>query len=147
MEEREVVLLVDVDCNHYQVDADALLKFTLVTVRQLVMVHGDEEKLRAHLRSRATANVAEKARKQLDQRIDVLTRESDSVQRQLELAKRRMTDETDEEVYDAHRSAFLEKSGELKNLQTELAACHQRRDNSATDGVESQVQMAMKLLA
>ena len=67
------------DCHHNQVDADALLRFTLVTLRQLVMVHRDEEKLRAHLRSRATADMAEGARKQLDQRIEFLTRESNNL--------------------------------------------------------------------
>ena len=58
-----------------------------------------------------------------------------------------MTEETDDQVYEAHRSSFLEESGELGNLQAELAACQQRRDNHAADDVENQVQLAMKLFA
>lgn len=75
------------------------------------------------LKSRATAEVADGARRQLDQQIQFLTTESENLQRQVELAKRRMTDEMDDQDYEARRTSFVEKSSDLEKVGAERTAC------------------------
>jgi hypothetical protein len=134
------------DCHSNQVDGEAILRFTMLTLKQFVDQHGRHERLRQKLLERAHR---ESARSDDDQRSTELKRlrcryaelkeESDTIEF-------RMARERDEQIYERLKHQYREALSQL----AEMAETIKRAEVSAivreAACPEKQVEAAMALL-
>jgi hypothetical protein len=133
------------ECFSNQVDAEAMLRFTLFTLKQFVDMHGRREKLRQKLIERARRDsqspvvdtrAAELA--QLESRLADLRAECDTIEY-------RMARERDDNLYSALARQYEAVGAKLAAV--EVAICQQKATTKMMDNADSPEKQAESALA
>src|SRR5207247_2150448 len=133
-------------CENNAVDGEALLRFTLKTLVQLVARPGNREKLRDLLLERARQEALEPSLGTLDQEIQVRTARVEELRGQKNAAQRRMARETSDLRYEALGEEFDRIGAELGAAEKELEAELRRRPAKAAATPEAEVEAALAVL-
>src|SRR3954454_9084696 len=128
------------------VDAEALLRFTLRTLKQLVDRHGQRDRLRAKLLERARRSQQEPGLSTAQQELNTMLGRGQEVREQLAIVGRRMSLEQDDTRYEAIASEFDRLSVEQRHLQARIAARQAALTEAAPCTPEQQVEAALALL-
>jgi hypothetical protein len=134
------------ECASNQVDAEAMLRFTLTTLRQLTEWHGNRERLRQKLLERARREGAAQAADPVGRELADLRARLGEADDALEAAKRRMAREKDDARYEALASEFDRLSAERQRLVKAIGGCEARLASVATATPEEAVEGALGLL-
>ena len=135
------------ECHKNSVDAEAALRFTLKTIRQLVDRHGDRGRLREKLLERAQAARAEESDgNRPDAEIDHLTSCAAGLSRELETVQRRMAREDDDDLYEALRHEFRTIKTELEGVKKRLSGAAARSEKTPASTAEQEVESVISLL-
>lgn len=131
------------ECENNSVDAEALLRLSLATLRQVIDLSGSRERLRQLLVERARQGVNAQeidAARQMENWL--VTRRNELVD-DLAVAKRRMAVEKNDARYEAIAEEFDQLEAELKDAERKLE--ERRATPSATRSWEAEVEAAMSL--
>ena len=134
------------ECASNQVDAEAMLRFTLQTLGQFVDGDGRREKLRAKLMERAQRGAYPETDSSTDElkRLDIQIRDLDT---QKETIEYRMARERDDALYAALSRQFQAVFNDRRSLQARLEELKNRPTIVyARTSIEDQVDGAMSLL-
>jgi hypothetical protein len=134
------------ECENNAVDGEAMLRFTLKTLRQLVDRHGNREKLKQLLLARAQPDAQAPGLSPAEQEIQVRTARVNELQEQVSIVGRRMATEKDDARYATIAGEFDRLHGELKAAEKDLEAARWSRPPTAPRTPESEVIGAMALL-
>jgi len=132
------------ECENNAVDGEALLRFTLKTLRQLVDRHGNRDKLRQLLRERAQQRPQDAVPSPTEQELRVARVKE--LTDQLAVVRRRMALETNEHRYAAIAEEFDRMRDELRSAEKELEAQQRSCLSPETRTPEAEVDAAMALL-
>jgi DNA invertase Pin-like site-specific DNA recombinase len=134
------------ECASNQVDAEAILRFTLKTLKQFVEMHGRRDKLRRILLERARRQMQEPA-------IDVRAAEAarlatrkTEVKAELETIERRLAREPDDNLYAALVRQFESAQDELAKLDSAIREAEAVTSTVSPRGPEEQAEGALALL-
>jgi hypothetical protein len=133
------------ECENNAVDGEAMLRFTLKTLRQLVDRHGNQEKLRQLLLERARQD-QDPLPNPTEQEIQVRTAAVNDLKEQLVVVRRRMALEKDDSRYAAIAEEFDRIRTELEHAEKELVAKRRSSPLRTTQSPEAEVNAAMALL-
>lgn len=131
------------ECEHNLVDGEAVLRFTLLTLRQLVERAGNRERLRALLEKRARQAVGENGPNPADLAISRLEAGLGELRAQLGNVQRRMAIEPDEARYQALGAEFDRIRAEVADLERGLVSQSRASSSGASRTVEEEVEAAM----
>ncbi len=134
------------ECENNTVDGEAMLRFTLRTLRQFVDRHGNRRKFRELLLQRAQQNPQDQVQNAANQEIQLLTAKVAESKDQLTVVRRRMALEKDDARYAAIAEEFDRINGELKTAERDLAAKQLSRVDPAPRSPEADVDAAMVLV-
>jgi hypothetical protein len=134
------------ECASNQVDAEALLRFTLRTLKQLTEWHGNREKLRQKLLERARREGAAQAINPVERELASLRLRLTEADDTLETAKRRMAQEKDDARYDALAGEFDRLRGERQQLLQAIGDCEARLAPAPVTSPEQAAEGALGLL-
>lgn len=136
------------ECDNNQVDAEAALQFTLLTLVELVDRLGAHDELRARLMQRAQAAQADNPGPDPYQQQTLYHQQQvETLRRQLASAQRNLATEEEPALRDAVRDEYRRIASELKDAEQELAALNTRRPSSAASSPEAEVDAALRLFA
>jgi len=134
------------ECENNAVDGEALLRFTLKTLRQLIDRNGNRERLRQLLLKRATEGAA-------GLRVDPAGKENalwtamvNELKSQQAIVSRRMALEKNDDRYTAIAGEFDGITRELQSAVKELEAIQRSNPPSTTRTPDEEVDAAMALL-
>jgi hypothetical protein len=133
------------ECESNSVDAEAMLAFTLQTLRQLVDRYGHRDRLRALLEERACRERAEAPRRTED-RSAVLESQVAELREQLETAGRRMATERNDVLYDAIAAEYNRLHQELKTAEIASERLRHESESRMHKPIEDEVGAALSLL-
>jgi hypothetical protein len=134
------------ECENNAVDGEALLRFTLRTLRQLVERHGNRDRLRQLLLERAHREAPESVPSPAEQELQVLTGKVSDLTEQLAVVRRRMALEPDDTRYAAIAAEFDRLRAELQVAEKELEAKQRCRPASSGRSPEAEVDAVMALV-
>ena len=136
------------ECFHNTIDAEAMLRFTMQTVRQLVDRRGNRAKLERLLRQRAERDAIAEGRSssESDVREEVPRKQVAELRADLAIVERRMATEKDDSRYEVIARQFDAVSNELKSAQKRLARIERLQSMSSKISVEEEVEAALSLL-
>src|SRR5262245_44150482 len=133
-------------CASNQVDAEAMLRFTLKTLKQLVERHGNRDKLRQKLLERARREEAAQTGHPIARELAGLRLRLTEVEDALQTAKRRMAREKDDVRYEALAEEFDRLNEEQQQLTSAIGACEAQRTMSPAASAEQAAEAALGLL-
>jgi DNA invertase Pin-like site-specific DNA recombinase len=134
------------ECNNNAVDGEAMLRFTLNTLRQLVDRNGNREKLQKLLLARAQQDSQAPRLSPGEEEIQVRMAMVRELKEQLNIVGRRMAVEKDDARYATIAGEFDRLRGELKSAEKDLEAAQRSCHPVATRTTEGEVNAAMALL-
>lgn len=132
------------ECHNNSIDAEALLRFTLRTLKQLVARHGNRERLRGLERARRAAGQPDDSPtaaelKRLQEREALLREEQETIEY-------RMAREKDDALYDALRRQHESGRSQIEDVRQRLANLESEREASASRTPEEEAEAALGLL-
>ena len=133
------------ECASNAVDAEAMLRFTLRTLRQLVDRRGDRDRLRALLEERALRDRADPSAAP-DVLGVALTAPLAELQSQLEVVSRRMAKEDDDARYEAIAREYDRLHREVRSIEAALKSERRASAPGRDAPVQDEVEAAMSLL-
>ncbi len=110
------------ECASNSVDGEALLRFTLKTLKQFVDRHGNRDRLRALLLERARGEVADPGAGAAQRELNTLLTRQQELGGQVRIVERRMAVEEDDARYNAIAAEFDRLRAELGQLDEAVAA-------------------------
>lgn len=134
------------ECYNNVVDAEALLSFTLKTIRHIVQIGGRRERLRELLLRRARQQAESPEMTAAQQEMFLLERKVSSLQEQKKVAARRMASEANEDRYEALAEQFDAIAAELKRSEAELERRRAETSSQTPCNPEAEVEKALRLL-
>jgi hypothetical protein len=133
------------ECASNAVDAEAMLRFTLKSIRQLVDRRGDRDRLRALLEERARRDRADHHGGP-EVREAALAAKLAELKGQMEVAGRRMATERDDARYEAIAREYDRLHAEVRSTEMALGSGHRASAMSVATSIEEEVGAAMGLL-
>jgi DNA invertase Pin-like site-specific DNA recombinase len=132
-------------CEHNKVDAEAVLRFTLNTLRELVERRGGREKLRLLLEQKAQASELSDQQDTLDLEIGRLEATLSKRSAEIETAQHRMARESDDARYEALAREFDQMHADVAQLEMHLESRRRAAAASGPATVAEEVEAAMLL--
>ena len=132
-------------CDNNSVDAEALLRLTLLTLRQQINQFGQLNQIRSLFEERAKAENSDQTTSIRDREIGGLTHTVAQLQADRQAIGRRMACERDDERYQFMATEFNRITRELRSAELQLAQLKNAITPAAT--ASTQVDAAMELLA
>lgn len=133
------------ECRHNVVDGEAMLRFTLKSIRQLLGRHGNKEKLRQLLLERARRETpARVSTAAMENRL--LTSRCDELRNELQTVKHRMAREKDDSRYSALAEEFDRIKAALSTAEKELQVLTSLQPEATPTTPENEVNAAMGLI-
>ncbi len=133
------------DCDNNAVDAEALLRVVLLSLRQLADRPGRRQRVRDALCELANREEAHDERSARELAVAGMERRIVGVRESLERAQRRLAREQDEELYQALRDEYKKLRSEMDDLETQQQA-EAAQVKSAPLSPAGNVEAAMTLL-
>ncbi|MBI4305431.1 MAG: recombinase family protein [Chloroflexi bacterium] len=134
------------ECENNAVDGEAILRFTLKTLRQLVERHGNRDKLRDLLLQRARQDTDVLLPNLAMQEIEVLSAKAADLKQQQAIVRHRMAREKDDARYDALGEEFDVISADLQAAERELEGKQRSCPAVVERSPETEADAAMALL-
>jgi hypothetical protein len=134
------------ECHSNQVDAEAMLRFVLKTLRQLVDRHGNREKLRQKLLVRARQAVQQPAEDPRAKELAGLRARHADVLGQMETIEYRMARERDDGLYAALTRQYAAARAELETAKREVQRLEAEQTSARSQAPEEQAESALALL-
>jgi hypothetical protein len=134
------------ECASNSVDAEAMLRFTLKTLKQLVDRHGNREKLRALLLERARRAEEKPEVSPAQQELAGLVAKQRELCNQLAIVQRRMASEPDDARYEAIGAEFDRLRLEQRQTEEAITARQAATEATSVQTPEQQVESALGLL-
>jgi hypothetical protein len=134
------------ECANNSVDGEALLRFTLKTLYQLVQRHGNREKLRQLLLYRARHAAQNPLASAAVQEVQILEAKANDLREQLAVVRRRMALEKNDARYTAIAAEFDSIHAEVQRVERELETQRRCMPSPASRTPEAEVNAAMSLL-
>jgi len=133
------------ECHHNQVDADAILKCTLSTLKGLLEAHGGRESLKDKLMVRA-GNCNSDPQADFEARELLATQGKCSVLREeLQTVTKRMAREKNDDLAAAFAEEFKQMKAELRIAEANLVRLAATKSNNRMNGPEFQVDAALAI--
>jgi hypothetical protein len=134
------------ECASNQVDGEAMLHFTLMTLKQLIDRHGNREKLRQKLLERARLECSKPAAHPRTAELSRLTIRRADLQEQLATIEFRMAREREESIYDVLKRQYRIARSEMAAVEEAQRRLETERMTEASQSPESQAEAALGLL-
>ena len=133
------------ECHNNSVDAEALLRLTLLTLKQQINQYGQLNQIRHLLEERAKAEESNHSTNPRDSEIRGLTQRITQLTAEHQAIGRRMSSEVDDERYRFMASEFDRVTKELRNAELQLVKLQDVVVPAAT--ASEKVEAAMELLS
>jgi len=134
------------ECSNNAVDGEAMLRFTLQTLHQLVERPGNREKLRQLLLERAHQQAQKPSPDPAEQALQMRISQVNELKEQLVVVRRRMALEKDDARYTAIAEEFDRIRSELQMAEKKLEAEQRSSPTPATRSPEVETEAALALL-
>jgi len=136
-----------VECHHNNVDAEAMLRFTLGTLTELIDRFGSHGKLKQKLMERALRDESGNGgRKPFADRENILRHQVTELEQQLAAARRNLAIEEIPDLREAIREEYQRINNELEATRKQLDAIQQTKPQATGQSPEQEVKAALDLL-
>ncbi|MFM7149796.1 MAG: recombinase family protein, partial [Gemmataceae bacterium] len=135
------------DCHSNQVDGEAMLRFTLMTIRQQVENHGGMDRLREKLLARARASRLETGPSQVMREVTRLQSELANLRNELQQVEYRLAREKEDAIYEALKRQYATLRADIRTTEESLRKLESQVESRAEIGPEVEVEGALGLLA
>jgi hypothetical protein len=130
------------ECENNSIDAEAMLKLTLLTLQQQIHQYGQQAQLRALLEERAHRALADSVPSPAEQQRAALETKLEELRHQHEVIGSRMVRETDDDCYNRAKLEYKKSAAAIAECESALAKCHTTAPaKSGDDGIETAMQL------